>query len=162
MEKEEHQGTAFSGTVEKIERILISLCALLLAAITVIILLSVFYRYVLGNALSWSEEAGRFLVVFVGLAGAAIALHKDEHASFTAVLNRFPAWLQKACRVLNYSLIALFAGIMLVYGTDLAFDSGATAEIIPMPMWIPLLSVPFSGGIMLLVALMKIISELRR
>jgi len=162
MEKEEHQGTAFSGTVEKIERILISLCALLLAAITVIILLSVFYRYVLGNALSWSEEAGRFLVVFVGLAGAAIALHKDEHASFTAVLNRFPAWLQKACRVLNYSLIALFAGIMLVYGTDLAFDSGATAEIIPMPMWIPLLSVPFSGGIMLLVALMKIASELRR
>ncbi|MDK2959449.1 MAG: hypothetical protein PWP47_1493 [Synergistaceae bacterium] len=162
MEKEEHQGTAFSGTVEKIERILISLCAVLLAAITVIILLSVFYRYVLGNALSWSEEAGRFLVVFVGLAGAAIALHKDEHASFTAVLNRFPAWLQKACRVLNYSLIALFAGIMLVYGTDLAFDSGATAEIIPMPMWIPLLSVPFSGGIMLLVALMKIISELRR
>jgi TRAP-type C4-dicarboxylate transport system permease small subunit len=162
MEKEEHQGTAFSGTVEKIERILISLCALLLAAITVIILLSVFYRYVLGNALSWSEEAGRFLVIFVGLAGAAIALHKDEHASFTAVLNRFPAWLQKACRVLNYSLIALFAGIMLVYGTDLAFDSGATAEIIPMPMWIPLLSVPFSGGIMLLVALMKIISELRR
>lgn len=162
MEKEEHQGTAFSGTVEKIERILISMCAVLLAAITVIILLSVFYRYVLGNALSWSEEAGRFLVVFVGLAGAAIALHKDEHASFTAVLNRFPAWLQKACRVLNYSLIALFAGIMLVYGTDLAFDSGATAEIIPMPMWIPLLSVPFSGGIMLLVALMKIISELRR
>ena len=78
------------------------------------------------------------------------------------MLNRFPAWLQKACRVLNYSLIALFAGIMLVYGTDLAFDSGATAEIIPMPMWIPLLSVPFSGGIMLLVALMKIISELRR
>ena len=162
MEKEEHQGTAFSGTVEKVERILISLCAVLLAAITVIILLSVFYRYVLGNALSWSEEAGRFLVVFVGLAGAAIALHKDEHASFTAVLNRFPAWLQKACRVLNYSLIALFAGIMLVYGTDLAFDSGATAEIIPMPMWIPLLSVPFSGGIMLLVALRKIISELRR
>jgi len=162
MEKEEHQGTAFSRTVEKVERILISLCALLLAAITVIILLSVFYRYVLGNALSWSEEAGRFLVVFVGLAGAAIALHKDEHASFTAVLNRFPAWLQKACRVLNYSLIALFAGIMLVYGTDLAFDSGATAEIIPMPMWIPLLSVPFSGGIMLLVALMKIASELRR
>lgn len=162
MEKEERKGTAFSRTVEKVERILISLCALLLAAITVIILLSVFYRYVLGNALSWSEEAGRFLVVFVGLAGAAIALHKDEHASFTAVLNRFPAWLQKACRVLNYSLIALFAGIMLVYGTDLAFDSGATAEIIPMPMWIPLLSVPFSGGIMLLVALMKIISELRR
>jgi len=162
MEKEERKGTAFSRTVEKVERILISLCALLLAAITVIILLSVFYRYVLGNALSWSEEAGRFLVVFVGLAGAAIALHKDEHASFTAVLNRFPAWLQKACRVLNYSLIALFAGIMLVYGTDLAFDSGATAEIIPMPMWIPLLSVPFSGGIMLLVALMKIASELRR
>ena len=162
MEKEERKGTAFSRTVEKIERILISLCALLLAAITVIILLSVFYRYVLGNALSWSEEAGRFLVVFVGLAGAAIALHKDEHASFTAVLGRFPTRLQKACRVLNYSLIALFAGIMLVYGTDLAFDSGATAEIIPMPMWIPLLSVPFSGGIMLFTALMKIISELRR
>ena len=51
---------------------------------------------------------------------------------------------------------------MLVYGTGLAFDSGATAEILPMPMWIPLLSVPFSGGIMLLVSLLKIISELRR
>lgn len=162
MEKEERKGTSFTAAADRLEQMLTSLCALLLGAITAIILLSVFYRYVLGNALSWSEEAGRFLVVFVGLAGAAIALHKDEHASFTAVLNRFPAWLQKACRILNYSLIALFAGIMLVYGTDLAFDSGATAEIIPIPMWIPLLSVPFSGGIMLLVALMKIASELRR
>ena len=151
-----------AAAIEKLAEMLTSLCALLLAAITAIILVSVFYRYVLGNALSWSEEAGRFLVVFVGLAGAAIALHKDEHASFTAMLARFPARLQKAFRILNYALIAVFAGIMLIYGTGLAFDSGATAEILPIPMWIPLLSVPFSGGIMLLVSLLKIISERRR
>jgi len=162
MEKGERKHSFAAGAADRIEQMLTSLCAFLLAAITAIILVSVFYRYVLGNALSWSEEAGRFLVVFVGLTGAAIALHKDEHASFTALLTRFPARLQKACRILNYALIAAFAGIMLVYGTELAFDSGATAEIIPMPMWIPLLSVPFSGGIMLLVALMKITSELRR
>jgi hypothetical protein len=36
---------------------------------------------------------------------------------------------------------------MLVYGTDLAFESGASRNY-PLPMWIPPL-VPFSGGIML-------------
>ncbi len=49
---------------------------------------------------------------------------------------------------------------MLVYGVGLAADSGATAEIIPIPMWIPLMSVPLSGGILLLVSLLKIVSEL--
>jgi len=97
MEKGKQKHSFAAGAADRIEQMLTSLCAFLLAAITAIILVSVFYRYVLGNALSWSEEAGRFLVVFVGLTGAAIALHKDEHASFTALLTRFPRSSRGSC-----------------------------------------------------------------
>ena len=156
----ERERSVFFVVMERFEKFLTGACAVLLASITAIVLVSVFFRYVLGDALSWSEEASRFLVVYVGLIGAATALYRDEHAAFTAVLVLFPKRLQKACHILNYLLIGAFAGVMLVYGAGLAADSGATAEIIPIPMWIPLMSVPLSGGVLLLVSLLKIVSEL--
>ena len=42
-----------------------SLCQLLLLLMTAIVLAQVFFRYGLGDALTWSEEASRFLMVWL-------------------------------------------------------------------------------------------------
>ena len=61
-----------------IENVLVNLCAFMLAVMAAITLVAVFYRYVLGNALSWTEELTRYLMIFVGLFGTAVALSETS------------------------------------------------------------------------------------
>jgi TRAP-type C4-dicarboxylate transport system permease small subunit len=61
----ENKPSVISGAADYAINILTSICAVILAAIPVIVVVSVFFRYFLGDALSWTEEASRFLVVYV-------------------------------------------------------------------------------------------------
>jgi TRAP-type C4-dicarboxylate transport system permease small subunit len=158
----ESKPSVISGAADHIANILTSVCAVILAVISIIVVISVFFRYCLGDALSWTEEASRFLVVYVGLIGAAIALYKNDHAAVTSFVGLLPSFAQKICRVASCLLIGIFSAIMIVYGFRLAFYSGARADILPIPMWIPLLSVPLSGMVIFLTILLRLISELRR
>ena len=53
----ERETSVFFVVMERFEKFLTGACAVLLASITAIVLVSVFFRYVLGDALSWSAEA---------------------------------------------------------------------------------------------------------
>lgn len=145
-----------------VEQILTRVCAVILGLMTTVVLVSVFFRYVLNSALSWTEELTRYMMVFVGLFGAALALWRDEHVGFSVVLDRMPPRVQKLANIATYLLIGLFACIMTYHGFILAFTSGTTAQILPIPMWLPLSVVPVSGLAMLLVSIAKILSELVR
>ena len=46
------------------------LTVVLVAAITVVVCAGVFWRYVLNDALAWSEETSKFLMVWMVFAGA--------------------------------------------------------------------------------------------
>ncbi len=147
---------------KKLERILENACAINLIIITIVVLLGVFTRYVLHNALSWTEEMTRFLIVYLGLIGAALALGKGSHSSIDILVNVSPAWLQVVFKVISHLTIVVFASVMVVFGIKLAYTSGAHAEILPIPMWIPFLSVPLSGIIMFYYSLRSVIQELKK
>lgn len=146
----------------KIGKILENVCAINLVIIVIVVLLGVFTRYILHNALSWTEEMTRFLIVFLGLVGAALALGKNGHSSIDVFVDKCPVWLQMVFKVISSSTIAVFAAIMVIYGVKLAFSSGAHAEILPIPMWIPLSSVPLSGVIMFYYSIRSIYQALKK
>ena len=50
------------------------LVVVLVAGITVIVCAGVFWRYVLNDALAWSEESAKFLMVWLVFTGSPIAL----------------------------------------------------------------------------------------
>ena len=51
----------------------------LLAAIFVILILQIAFRYVLNAPLVWPEEAARYLYIWVCYLGAAVALRRGSH-----------------------------------------------------------------------------------
>lgn len=144
-----------------IENVLVNLCAFMLAVMAAITLVAVFYRYVLGNALSWTEELTRYLMIFVGLFGTAIALRRDEHVGFTMIVDKLPPLAQRIARIVSYASVGVFCWIMVFDGFKWASWTGTTAEILPIPMWIPCSMVPISGLAMLFVIIGKIWNELR-
>ncbi|MEL6133172.1 MAG: TRAP transporter small permease subunit, partial [Bacteroidota bacterium] len=56
---------------QRIDQVLGGFLAILMGMITLVVLWGVFTRYALGSQASWSEELARFLLVWIGLLGAA-------------------------------------------------------------------------------------------
>lgn len=134
-----------SRFAEQLEAVLLNACGFFFAVMTLVALLGVLFRYVIGDALSWTEELTRFCMIFVGLFGAAVALFRDEHVGFSVVLDAMPPRVARMAIAASHALIMLFAGVMTVYGYKLAVMSGTWAQILPIPMIVPLMIVPASG-----------------
>lgn len=126
---------------DSVDKILGSILALMLAIMTVDVLWGVFTRYVMGDQASWSEELARFLLIWIGILGAAYASGQDMHLSIDLIKNK-PVKLIAA-------LIILFAlGVMVVGGTRLVLltaELGQTSPALGLPMSLIYTVVPISG-----------------
>ena len=67
-----------NGVVEKIA---VNMAWVMLLAITLLNIIQVFYRYVLNNALSWSEEASLWMMVWITFVILPVAYHKGLNIS---------------------------------------------------------------------------------
>ncbi len=72
----------------------IKLCALFIVitgtAMTVIILLQVFFRFVVYMPFPWSEEAARFLMIWMAMFGSVIAFRRGRHIGVRVLVERMP------------------------------------------------------------------------
>ena len=77
-----------------------------------ILVAQIFFRQVLHNPLTWSEEAARLLFVYVGMLGVSIGIRKQQHVLIDFITGHLPG----ALRVWIFSLVQLiiFSAILLL------------------------------------------------
>lgn len=87
--------------------------AFCMAAMVVIILLQVFFRYVLGNALPWPEEAARFLMLWATGLMVATAFRRGGFVAIEIVVRMLPrmAATLLALVLLGISLMVLWMAL---------------------------------------------------
>ena len=68
--------------IDKLEEILLVSMFVLMV---LIIFIQVIMRYVFNNSLSWSEELGKFLFVWLSWIGISIGERRNEHIKITMV-----------------------------------------------------------------------------
>ena len=74
----------------------------------------VFFRFVLNNSLSWTEELARYCFVWMHLLGASLLIEGSEHATVTAVLDLLRGGVRKAVDVI-IELVVFFDGTAMLY-----------------------------------------------
>lgn len=79
--------------ITKLEEYIVSYSIIIMAAILVV---SVIARKVFNNSLTYSEEAGQFLMVILTFIGTSYAVRKGSHINMSAVLDFAPFKLKKA------------------------------------------------------------------
>ena len=89
------------------------LLAFLLAVAVCFIIAQVFFRYVLGQPLAWTEQSSRYLFIWMMMLGAAIVFYRDSAMAFDMLLHTFPKGLQFWIEAFIKVLIIAFA---LYYG----------------------------------------------
>ena len=146
----------------KIDYYLGRFLALLMGVMTVDVLWGVFTRYAMGNQASWSEELARFLLIWIGILGAAYASGQNMHLAIDLLMPKLTETNQRRLKVLINTLIILFAlTVLVIGGARLMYITNVLGQLSPalrVPMYVVYSVMPLSG---LLVIYYKIV-DLKR
>jgi len=136
----------------------IVISGLTLVAITLIIPLGVFMRYVINSALSWPEPAAVIMMVMFSFLGGAAVYRAKVHVAVEALLNavsgqnrKIMLWGVDACMIAT----ALF---MLYYGAHLCYMlwNQSIAEFPGLSVGLTYLPIPIAGALTLLFIIERI------
>ena len=130
-----------------------------LSAMFLILLAQVIMRYVFSRPLTWSEEAARFIFVYVSFIGISYAYRQKGHIRMDVVVNLFPQAVRRGLEVLiNLGTIALFCYMIPFSFRFIGIQAGVKATATHIPMSIVYTALPLG---MALSCVRLLISSLR-
>ncbi len=116
----------------------------LIGVITLQVVSRVFF-----TAVPWTEEAARFLVIWLTFLGAALAYHQRRHIAVTVLVERVPPRWRRALLVAGLAVICAFMVSMTVLGWQFLQTQGAQrAPALGWRMMHVYLILPLSAGLM--------------
>jgi TRAP-type C4-dicarboxylate transport system permease small subunit len=122
---------------------------ILMVIMFITVCLQVFFRYVLEEPLSWSEELARYAFVWVSFLGAAMALGKRLHFGVDYFVNKFPPRFSAGLEVGTNLLILIFVLVIIVKGYETTLSAGAMLSAgLNVRMDAVFAAIPVSGIIM--------------
>ena len=127
------------------------------AVLIVACVLQVFFRFVLNNSLSWSEELARYCFVWMHLLGASLLIEGKEHATVTVILDMLHGVARKAVDILIELIIFFNGSAMLYAGIQLAYSSrNNLSTAMGIPMWCINSAVAVGGLLLMFQAFVQI------
>lgn len=148
---------------EAFDRVAEGVLAALMAAMCVIVFVGVIFRYVLLEPISWTEEVGRFCLVWVSFIGTYLAHRRSQHIGVTVLVDGLTPARQKYVRIVVSALLAVFMMMLMVQGT--AYTTAFAryySPILELPLGIVYAALPVAATLMLIAILLDLGKELRR
>ncbi len=134
---------------QQVDRILGYILVTLMAAMTLDVLWGVLTRYIMGSQASWSEELARFLLIWIGILGAAYASGQKMHLAIDLLSTSVSPKNQKLLNRVIGALVILFALLVLVIGGSrliyITLRLGQLSPALRLPMSLVYAVVPISG-----------------
>ncbi len=100
--------------LDVLEKIIEYIMVVLVFAFTALIFVQVVSRYVFNNTVTWSEQAGRYLFIWLVFLGLPILYRRGEHVGFTMVVEKMPKKVQNIISIVIDILVLVFAVFLLV------------------------------------------------
>lgn len=125
------------------------------------VLWQVFSRYVLQSPSSYTEELARYLLIWIGVLGAAYASGQQDHLSVNLLEQKLNEKNRLRLRILINMLIIIFSVLVLVIGGGnlvlVNLELGQSSAALEVPLYLVYTVIPLSG---MLIVLYKI-NEIR-
>lgn len=126
--------------------------AFLIIGMTLVVSISVFYRYVLNYPLSWSEEITRLMIVWLSFVGAYMAMRENKHIGFDLLISKFSPKAQALVALIGYFLQLGFLIVLFWEGISFSrefLNVGMPYTNLPIG-WLYYSVFPVSGALMIL------------
>lgn len=126
-------------------------CAVTVVALTVIVCLQVFNRFVLKVPLAWSEDMAMLLFQWVVFIGAALGVKRLRHFGIELVVRRFPERWRHAVDLLTPIVMAIVALVMIFQGwAILGLNRTRIFSSMDLTYTWAFLPIPISGALILI------------
>jgi TRAP-type C4-dicarboxylate transport system permease small subunit len=138
---------SYRKAMESLYLACIVISGLAMVAITIMIPIGVFFRYVLNAALSWPEPASTVMMVAFSFLGGAAVYRAKVHVAVEALLNAVPARVRKPMLWGVDACMAVMALFMFGYGWHLCVVTwtNTIAEFPGLSVGIAYLPIPIAG-----------------
>ncbi len=132
----------------------------LVAALTVVVFIQVFNRFVLKTPLAWSEDLAMLLFQWVAFLGAALGVKRLRHFGIELVVRELPPRIRRAVELGVPVVMGLVAVTMITEGLQLLrFNRARTYSTMDLSYTWAYLPIPLSGALILVYLLQH---EVRR
>lgn len=150
---------------KKLNRVLEVFLVILVSVLVVDVLWQVFSRYLLSSPSSFTDELAGFLLIWVGVLGAAYVSGKKEHLAIDILLQKSPPKRKESLQILIHILVFLFALTVMVIGGIILMYTRFYLEVKSAALQLPLgyvyVILPISGLIIMFYELFHIL-ELKK
>lgn len=136
-----------------VDRGLEALLVVFMSLMVINVLWQVATRFLLRNPSSFTEEIARYLLVWVGVLGAAYAVGQRIHLAIDLLPARLEGRAKAMLELFIETCIFIFAALVLVVGGTglvwLTLDLGQTSAALQLPLGLVYLVLPISGLLMM-------------
>ena len=146
----------------RLNRVLEVFLIFLMTVLVLDVLWQVFSRYLLSSPSSFTDELAGYLLIWVGVLGAAYVAGRREHLAIDILVQRSPPSRQRFLLYLIHSLIFLFAlSVMVVGGVYLMYTRfvlQVKSAALQLPLGYVYIVLPISGLIIMYYELIHILN----
>ena len=132
-----------------VDKVLSNMLIVIMSVMVINVLWQVFTRFIMGTPSSFTDELARYLMIWLGILGAAYVSGKNMHVAIDVLPLRSSAKTQKKLKRIVYACVisfALFAmvigGLRLVYITYVLEQHSPALQI---PLALVYFAIPLSG-----------------
>lgn len=125
----------------------------IMAVMVINVLWQVFTRFVVGTPSSFTDELARYLMIWIGILGAAYVAGKNQHVSINTLPSKLSPRAQRRLFQLVSLLVMLFALFAFVIGGSrlvyISYLLGQHSPALQIPLALVYLIIPISGLLIL-------------
>lgn len=136
-----------------LNKVLETLLVFLMSALVIDVLWQVAARYLLSNPSSFTDELAGFLLVWVGLLGAAYVAGRNEHLAIDILLQKTRESRRRNLELIIHLCIFIFAlFVMLIGGSWLVYTRfllNVQSAALQLPLGYVYLVLPLSGSLIM-------------
>lgn len=142
------------ATLKKINgwmhRALMLIAQISLAAMTIMVFVTVVMRFFFNRGNTLAEEVPRLLVTLVAFVAMGMGVRDRTHISADIIYNRFPKGgrVQRALDLLSTLLVFICGIFMLYFGMQRILNQARVAGVLPatgLPIWVQFVPIPLCG-----------------
>lgn len=134
---------------QKLDRVIEIILVSVMSILVIDVLWQVFSRYVLAAPSSFTDELAGFLLIWVGLLGAAYVAGKNEHLAIDLLLQKTKGARKRRLQIFINGIVCVFALFVMVFGgiwlVYTRFYLGVTSAALALPLGYVYSIVPISG-----------------
>lgn len=144
---------------ERVDRVLGWVLVLLMAGALVNVLWQVFTRWALGSPSSYTEELARYLLVWIGLLGAAFVSGRGKHLAIDLLPETLTGRRRAVLGLGIDGCVFVFALLVMVVGggrlVQLTWRFNQLSAALGLPLGVVYLVIPLSGLIVMFYAALR-------